>query len=94
MPTSAVHSSGGHATVTVYAGGKTQVTRVTVGTRGPVMTRITAGLKIGQQVVLADLSKPLPTNNLTNQFPSPGGGPGFGGVPRFGGGAVFVGPGG
>ena len=52
------------------------------------MTRITSGLKIGQQVVLADLSKPLPTNNLTNQFAGPGGGPGFG---RFS--HVIIGPG-
>jgi len=79
VPTSAVHGSGHSATVTVYAGGKTKVTRVTVGTRGPVMTRITSGLTIGQQVVLADLSKSLPTNNLNNQFPGPGGGPGIGG---------------
>ena len=79
VPTSAVHGSGRSATVTVYAGGKTKVTRVTVGTRGPVMTRITSGLTIGQQVVLADLSKSLPTNNLNNQFPGPGGGPGIGG---------------
>ena len=74
-----MHGSGRSATVTVYAGGKTKVTRVTVGTRGPVMTRITSGLTIGQQVVLADLSKSLPTNNLNNQFPGPGGGPGIGG---------------
>jgi hypothetical protein len=79
VPTSAVHNSGHVATVIVYAGGKTHVTRVTVGTKGPVMTRITSGLRIGQQVVLAELGKPLPTNNLTNQFPGPGGGPGFGG---------------
>jgi HlyD family secretion protein len=83
VPTSAVHSSGHVATVTVYAGGKTRITRVTVGTKGPVMTRITSGLKVGQQVVLADLSKPLPTNNLANQFPGPGGGPGFIGGPNF-----------
>jgi RND family efflux transporter MFP subunit len=79
VPTSAVHGSGRSATVTVYAGGKTKVTRVTVGTKGPVLTRITSGLTIGQQVVLADLSKPLPTNNLNNQFPGPGGGLGIGG---------------
>ncbi|HEY4853170.1 MAG TPA: HlyD family efflux transporter periplasmic adaptor subunit [Streptosporangiaceae bacterium] len=77
VPTSAVHNSGHVATVIVYAGGKTHVTRVTVGTKGPVMTRITSGLKIGQQVVLADLSQPLPTNNLTNQFSGPRGGPGL-----------------
>ena len=44
VPTSAVHRSGHQATVTVYAGGQARVTKVTVGTMGPVMTRITAGL--------------------------------------------------
>jgi HlyD family secretion protein len=78
VPTSAVHQSGRSATVIVLAGGKARVTRVTVGTKGPVWTRITAGLRIGQQVVLADLSKPLPTTNL------PGlGGPGGPGQARF-----------
>jgi HlyD family secretion protein len=83
VPTSAVHGPGHSATVTVYAGGKTKVTRVTVGTKGPALARITSGLTIGQQVVLADLSKPLPTNNLNNQFPGPGGGPGIGGPPKI-----------
>jgi multidrug efflux pump subunit AcrA (membrane-fusion protein) len=88
VPTSAVHRSGHKATVTVYAGGKTRVTKVTVGTIGPVMTRITAGLRAGQQVVLANLSQPLPNTNPT------GGGPGFGRVVPFGGGSVnFVAPG-
>jgi RND family efflux transporter MFP subunit len=73
VPTSAVHGSGRSATVTVYTGGKTKVTKVTVGTRGSVLTRITSGLTVGQQVVLADLNQPLPTNNLNNQFPGPGG---------------------
>jgi HlyD family secretion protein len=83
VPTSAVHYSGSHATVTVYAGGATSQARVTVGTKGPVMTRITSGLSVGQQVVLANLNSPLPSDNpSTSQFPGPGGG-------RF----QFVGPG-
>jgi multidrug efflux pump subunit AcrA (membrane-fusion protein) len=96
VPTSAVHRSGHKATVTVYVGGKTRVTKVTVGTMGPVMTRITAGLRAGQQVVLADLSQPLPNTNPNNQGP----GPGFartiqiGASINIGGGSVnFVGPG-
>jgi multidrug efflux pump subunit AcrA (membrane-fusion protein) len=80
VPTSAVHKSGGRATVTVYAGGKTRVTKVTAGTIGPVMTRITAGLRAGQQVVLANLSQPLPDNNPASQ------GPGFARTIPFGGG--------
>jgi multidrug efflux pump subunit AcrA (membrane-fusion protein) len=92
VPTSAVHKSGGKATVTVYAGGKTRVTKVIIGTMGPVMTRITAGLRAGQQVVLANLSQPLPNSNPANQGP---GGPGFAGPVVIGGrGVNFVqGPG-
>jgi multidrug efflux pump subunit AcrA (membrane-fusion protein) len=83
VPTSAVHYSGGHATVTVYADGTARSVRVKVGTKGPVMTRITSGLTIGQQVVLANLNAPMPNNNPSgNNGPIPGGGP------------VFVGPGG
>lgn len=84
VPTSAVHGSGRSATVTVYARGQTHVTKVKVGTMGPVMTRIISGLTAGQKVVLANLNQPLPTNNLnTNQGPP--GGPG-------GGSFVFRGP--
>jgi multidrug efflux pump subunit AcrA (membrane-fusion protein) len=87
VPTSAVHYSGSKATVTVYAGGKARVTKVKVGTRGLLMTQITSGLGIGQQVVLANLNAPLPNNNPTNQGSGPGapiliGGPG-GGVSTF-----------
>jgi multidrug efflux pump subunit AcrA (membrane-fusion protein) len=90
VPTSAVHKSGRQATVTVYSDGKARVTRVTVGTMGPVWTRITAGLRAGQQVVLANLSQPLPNNNPANQGPGPGRfGPGI----QVGGGSInFVGP--
>lgn len=69
VPTSAVHGTGHTATVTVYAAGKARAVPVTVGTRGPVMTRITSGLRPGQQVVLARLGKPLPT---ANPFAGPG----------------------
>jgi hypothetical protein len=75
VPTSAVHHSGRFTTVTVYTRGTTHLTRVTVGTMGPVMTRITSGLKADQHVVLPTLGKPIPTNNLTNRFPGPPGGP-------------------
>ena len=84
VPTSAVHGSGTAATVTVYAGGHARTTKVTVGTRGPEMTRITSGLRAGQQVVLANLNEPLPTNSLLNGGP----GPGIGGART-----VIVGPG-
>jgi HlyD family secretion protein len=74
VPTSAVHYSGNRATVTVYAAGQTRVTTVKVGTMGPVMTRITSGLTVGQQVVLANLNAPLPNNNPSGG--QLGGGPG------------------
>jgi trimeric autotransporter adhesin len=71
VPTSAVHYTKHGATVTVYAAGRARTVKVTVGTKGPVRTRITAGLTVGQQVVLANLGQPLPSNN-------PNQGPGFG----------------
>jgi hypothetical protein len=80
VPTSAVHYSGSRATVTVDAAGATRAQHVTVGTRGPVMTRITSGLTVGEQVVLANLNAPLPGSNKS-AGPPPGRG-------TF----VFVGP--
>lgn len=89
VPTSAVHKLGRIATVTVYAGGKTQVTPIRIGTEGPVLTQVTSGLKAGQQVVLADLNLPLPSNSLFSRSGGPprfgGGGPGFRRVTRVGG---------
>jgi len=71
VPTSAVHYTKHGATVTVYAAGRVRTVKVTVGTKGLVRTRITAGLTAGQQVVLAILGQPLPSSN-------PNQGPGFG----------------
>jgi multidrug efflux pump subunit AcrA (membrane-fusion protein) len=85
VPTSAVHYSGSTATVTVYAAGTTRSVRVRVGTKGSVLTRITSGLVIGQQVVLANLNAPMPNNNPSSNFGGPGPIPG---------GGIFVGPGG
>lgn len=72
VPTSAVHYSGRKATVTVYEAGQARQVKVTVGTRGPVMTRITSGLRPGEQVVLANLNAPLPNDNPDNNGPFPG----------------------
>jgi hypothetical protein len=89
VPTSAVEGTGAATFVTVMQAGKPERVRVTVGASGPVDTQITAGLAVGDQVVLADLSTPLPTN--TNPFAArsltTGGGGGFGGA-RTGGGAA------
>jgi trimeric autotransporter adhesin len=82
VPTSAVEGIGAASFVTVLQGGKPETVRVTVGATGPVDTQITSGLSVGEQVVLADLSTPLPTN--TNPFASRSltgaGGGGFGGA--------------
>jgi trimeric autotransporter adhesin len=63
VPTSAVHALGALHTVEVLAGGKVDTVRVGVGAIGDDRTQITSGLKAGQQVVLANLSEPLPSNN-------------------------------
>ncbi|WAL65026.1 HlyD family efflux transporter periplasmic adaptor subunit [Amycolatopsis cynarae] len=87
VPTSAVRLLGNSAGVTVLSGQQTEVRRVTVGVVGPAVTEIKTGLNAGEQVVLADLSQPLPTANTNTrglvgggarpggQGGNPGGGP-------------------
>lgn len=75
VPTSAVHLIGGNAVVTTLSDGKTQTKRVTAGVIGPAVTEIKSGLDAGEQVVLADLSQPLPTSNTTGARGLAGGGP-------------------
>jgi hypothetical protein len=80
VPTSAVEGSGAATFVTVLKAGKPVRVRVVVGASGPVLTQVSSGLTVGEQVVLADLGTPLPTN--TNPFAARGlttGGGGFGG---------------
>jgi multidrug efflux pump subunit AcrA (membrane-fusion protein) len=79
VPTSAVEGTGAASYVTVLRAGKLVRVRVVVGATGPVLTQV-SGLTVGEQVILADLSSPLPTN--TNPFAARGlttGGGGFGG---------------
>ncbi|MEO5901875.1 MAG: hypothetical protein ABIR68_17340, partial [Ilumatobacteraceae bacterium] len=81
VPTSAVTTLGALHTVTVFAGSTPTTTIVQVGVVGPVWTEITSGLTTGQEVVLATVSKPLPSsatsaaNGTTNnrQITLPGG---------------------
>ncbi len=86
VPTSAITSTGNRHTVTVLDGGTTERVAVEVGVVGETWTEIASGLKAGQQVVLADISEPLPGSatessgsNSQNQFPGggqfPAGGP-------------------
>jgi hypothetical protein len=65
-----VQSVGGRKLVTVLRAGKAVPTVVTTGSVGDKYTAITSGLSLGQTVVLADLSEPLPaadadTSSLT-----------------------------
>ncbi len=75
VPTSAVSSG----TVEVLSGGEAQRVRVTTGLVGPTRTAITAGLKAGAVVVLADLDTPLPTSGTSTQLRGGFGGGTFGG---------------
>jgi multidrug efflux pump subunit AcrA (membrane-fusion protein) len=63
VPTSAVQSIGGREVVTVLRDGKPVPTVVTTGSVGDEYTAVTSGLSLGQTVVLADLSEPLPASD-------------------------------
>ena len=72
MPTSAVDLSGGQATVTVVdEAGETSAVPVVLGAVGGAYVEVT-GVEVGDVVVLADLSEPLPESSDTS---SSGSGP-------------------
>jgi multidrug efflux pump subunit AcrA (membrane-fusion protein) len=87
VPNSAIHTGArGTHTVTVLSRGRTSTVLVTLGVAGADVTQIMGGLKTGQQVVLANLSQPLPSSTTSNtgtfrpaQFGGAGGGRGTGG---------------
>jgi HlyD family secretion protein len=60
VPTSAVSAIGDRHLVTVLDGTTTKRVPVDVGVVGETWTEITSGVTAGQQVVIADLSEPLP----------------------------------
>jgi multidrug efflux pump subunit AcrA (membrane-fusion protein) len=62
VPTSAVHRIGALRTVDVDEAGTAAAVRVTTGVVGARWTQVTAGLRRGEQVVVADLAAPLPTS--------------------------------
>ncbi len=62
VPTSAISTVGGQHFVTVDDGGSTRRVAVQVGVLGREWTSITSGLTAGQEVVLADLGKALPSS--------------------------------
>jgi multidrug efflux pump subunit AcrA (membrane-fusion protein) len=80
VPASALSGvDSGSSTVTVMSGSGSTVTRVAVGAVGGGWAQITSGLKAGQEVLIADPSLPLPSNNTTGRVGAGLGGGGFGG---------------
>lgn len=87
VPTSALHGVGTSTTVEVMRNGKPQTQRVTVGARGVDSVEITAGLNAGDQVVLAEVSAPVPSSDeQTGRF----GRTGLGGLGGANGGPVVI----
>ncbi len=76
VPTSAVRALGTIRTVTVFGDDGSRTTTVSVGAVGATRTQIIDGLQEGDQVVLADLSQPVPTGTTSMRLPGrfPGGG--------------------
>jgi RND family efflux transporter MFP subunit len=66
VPSSAVHHTGASTTVSVLRAGTVSTVVVTTGAAGPTRTEVLSGLNPGDQVILADLSQPLPTTSLQN----------------------------
>ena len=88
VPVSAVHTTAdGRHTVTVVDGGTTTTVAVTLGAVGDDVVQVTAGLRAGQRVVLAELGQALPSSTTattgTLRFGQFGVG-GFAGVGRAG----------
>jgi hypothetical protein len=66
--------------VRVLTGEQVAPTPVQIGAVGSVLTQIVSGLKVGQQVVLADLSAALPSSSTGARLGGGFGGGGFGGA--------------
>jgi hypothetical protein len=74
VPTSAVHTIGSRSLVDVLADGTATPTVVTVGIVGSARTQVLSGLRVGQQVVLADLSSTVTSDSSTSTTTGRGGG--------------------
>ena len=63
---SAIHTGvRGTHTATVLRGGKTTTVQIALGVAGTDATQVKSGLKVGDQVVLADLSQVLPKSTTS-----------------------------
>jgi multidrug efflux pump subunit AcrA (membrane-fusion protein) len=95
VPSSAVRTIGTVHLVTVVDGSTAKTVRVTLGTVGDLLTQVTSGLTVGQEVALADFATPLPTTSSTTTRGAFGAGLGGGaGGAGFGGGFGGAGAGG
>jgi multidrug efflux pump subunit AcrA (membrane-fusion protein) len=74
VPSSAVHHGNSGSMVAVLHNGTAKNIDVTLGIVGPTRTQVLAGLNPGDQVVVADLSRPLPTTDIQNLRRVTGGG--------------------
>jgi HlyD family secretion protein len=83
VPTSAVTAFGNRHTVQVLEGGGPRRVAVTVGAVGSTWTEIKGGLSAGREVVLANVSEPLPSS--ATQSATQNGADGFPNRFRFGG---------
>jgi HlyD family secretion protein len=100
VPTSAVQTIGQFSVVSTMVNGKPTTTRVTLGVVGATVTQITSGLKAGDEVMLANITEPMPTGNTNvrgfgggGRAAFGGGGGGFTGGAGAGGGAAGAGGG-
>jgi trimeric autotransporter adhesin len=95
VPTSAVTTTGTRSSVEVLSSGTPVAKAIKVGIVGGIYTQVVSGLKVGDSIVLANYSEPVPASN-TSTVGGFGGGGGFTGGGGFGGGGAgrFTGGGG
>jgi HlyD family secretion protein len=94
VPTSAVQTVGAFSLVSKMVNGQPTNTRVTLGVVGATVTQITSGLKAGDEVMLANITEPMPTGNTNARNFGGGGRAAFGGGGGGGAGAAGAGGGG
>lgn len=76
VPSSAVRHLGANTVVSVLRNGTPSNVAVTLGATSPNRTQVLSGLNPGDQVILADLSRPLPSTSVQNIRRITGGGGG------------------
>ena len=80
MPSSAVQHLGALTYVTLVKGTVQTRQIISVGAVGTLFTQVTAGLTMGQTVMLADLNAAIPTSSVNSRFARFAGAGGLGGL--------------